>query len=851
MIYIILILALVYIIFFFIYKEYQINKANKRLLDIKKYRKSFQEAVEEFKFFMAGSEYFNKKKYTTWNKKFGYLTKKINFNLKKTTTEQDLKELILKYLNYKSNGRQIIDKYNENFIIKESERISQLLKKLNIENNSDQRRAIVCEEDNTLVIAGAGTGKTQTILGKVAYLYRMKNIKPEEILLLSFTKKAEQELKNRVYKINKRFNISTFNGIGYSIIGKASGYKPSVAFGNDKDFVKLINDEINSKLQSSSHFLSLATNYFLYYLYPIILVPGYETKDEYYKSLKTGNIFTIKRERVKSIQEAMIANFLYSHKINYKYEEFYKHKTIDKDYAQYKPDFYLSDYDVYLEHFGIDRNRKTHFTKDEEQNKRDSVKYAKDMKIKRNFHSQYKTKLIETYSYEFFEGDWQEKLTEKLTQNRVKLEKRNDDEILEEIRKSEYVRLISLLMRTFINLIKSGDYSLDTIKNKFKTNKDARGIAFMQIFEPIFKAYHDYLKEKNLIDFNDMLLIAADYVSKEKFIHSYKYIIIDEFQDFSFSKLKLIKAMMAQNSQTRLFCVGDDWQSIFRFSGADVNLMFNFEKYLGFTKTLKLEECHRFSNQLAEISNNFILKNDHQLKKRLFSDSQIRVAPLQIIYKDSKNDSVPLKNILEAINNFAQKNDKIIKKVLLLGRFHHNRPVGIKDWRYSNIENIEFLTIHKAKGLTCDFAIILNNETGKYGFPSNIADDPLINSVLSEIDPSEHSEERRLMYVAMTRARFQVFLIVDKKNKSSFIFELEKNNEEGEKIKRCFECKGEMVVRLSKYGKFYGCSNFPDCRYTEEIYSQNEDVNYDTIDKKNIEIELSFAGRSSSKNLVF
>ena len=797
-----------------LYIYYEKNKANRGLLKLKQNEENFQKSVKEFEFFTDGAEYFNNKKYEDWNETYKYLIEKINFDFSKAIIEKEFKETIRKYLKYKNNTRKIIDEYNKKFVEKESERIAPLLDEKGIKSDHDQRKSIVCEEDCTLIVAGAGTGKTQTILGKVAYLCLDQKILPEEILLLSFTRKAAQELKTRTNQISNELNVGTFNSVGFSIIGKVSEEKPSTAFGEDGSYQKFINKLFNSKLRSDDDFLSLVIDYFLYYLHPIELYPGYETKDEYYKSLKVGNIFTIKKEKVKSIQEAMIANFLYTYKIDYEYERKYEYKTSNSKYSQYKPDFYLSDYGVYLEHFGIDREGKTHFTKNKEQNEIDSKKYNTDMEVKRNIHLQHKTKLIETYSYEFFEGNWREKLIEKLQKFGVKLEKRSESEILEEIKKGEYIRLITLLICTFLNLMKSCGNSIGDVKNKFEKNKDKRGIAFVKIFEAMYEAYSQYLKDNDEIDFNDMLLQATDYVSENKYTHNYKYIIIDEFQDFSFSKYRLIRAMLEQNPDTKLFCVGDDWQSIYRFSGSDVNLMLNFKEYFGFTKMLMLEKCHRFNNQLAEITNNFILINKHQLKKKLYSDIQAENDSLQIKFKESDEDTKPLRDILEYINGIARKNNAIVS-VFLLGRYNFNKPERI-DYRCYRFIKVEFLTVHSAKGLTCDYAIILNNETGKYGFPSEFADDPLINVVLGEIDPSPHSEERRLMYVAMTRAKNKVFLLAYQKNKSLFIRELEKRNQPSENIKLCQECGGEMIERTGPYSMFYGCSNFPYCIYKEK-----------------------------------
>ncbi len=815
-----------------------VKRANDNLLAVEPHGNEIKNAIAEMDAFLSGKEYFNNRKYENWVNRYKHLADKASFDFERATTKGDLKELVQKFQECYKQGRRIIDEYNDNFLEKESEKISSLLNKLKIESTEDQRKSMACGEDHTLVVAGAGTGKTQTIWGKVAYLCEEQKVKPEEILLLSFTRKATEELKDRLAKIDENLNISTFHGVGYDILGEVLGKKPTLAFNNEIDGKRYINQLFKSKLAGDGNFAKVAIDYFSYYLHPILLLPQYETKDEYYRSFKTRRITTFRRDVVKSAQEAMIANFLYLHKIDYEYERPYKYDTSDKNYSIYRPDFYLPDYDIYLEHFGIDRNGDTHFTTNKEQNKRDSLKYREDMKVKREMHKLHRTRLVETYAFEFQERKWQESLTSKLTKQGVIFGQRNEEEVLEELKKGEYISLITPLIYTFLNLLKSRGKSPEEIEGIYKNAGDERGMAFMKLFKPIFESYTDYLKEDQRVDFNDMLLSAAKFIEENRYVHHYRHIIIDEFQDFSFSKYVLIKAMLEQNLDAKLFCVGDDWQSIFRFTGSDVNLMFKFEEYFGFCRTFKLEECHRFNNQLAKISNDFILKNKHQLKKALHSNSNLSAAPLQIVYKAEEKDLAPLKNILEELNEFAEQNDIVIQKVLLLGRYNHDKPNNLTSYKYKHIKRIEFLTIQGAKGLTCDFAIVLNNSTGKYGFPSDIEDDPLINAVLSEKEPYLYAEERRLMYVALTRARHQVFLLADKRFSSPFINELEKSSHKADRIFICSECGGIMKIRKGPFGQFWGCSNFPLCQHKGKIERSVKYNDYAGNDQ-NIVVEMS------------
>ena len=284
--------------------------------------------------------------------------------------------------------------------------------------------AAVSEEDNTLVVAGAGTGKTTTILGKLAYLIDRLRVLPEDILLLSFTGKAVEELESRVKKHFPDTNIEvrTFHSFGLSVIGKVLGSRPDIAFENNSDRQEWIDDKFRELLELPKY-LQSAVNYFAYLFKPVDIKPQFNNLDEYYKYIKTEKVMTFKKELVKSQQEAMIANFLYLNSINYKYEYAYKFKTADQDHRQYKPDFYLSDYDVYIEHFGIDREGKVNFAPgNSEKNTILSYKYNEEMRWKRNLHSEHQTKLIETFSYEFTERNWEEKLINKLKEQNVVLE---------------------------------------------------------------------------------------------------------------------------------------------------------------------------------------------------------------------------------------------------------------------------------------------------------------------------------------------------------------------------------------------------------------------------------------------
>ena len=793
------------------------ERLSKEFSDLKLLEPKFIQAHRSALQLFNSRQYLNNKKYQQWKSDNQSLLSGLSLPIERVKTEDQFKKILIELKQFYNHGREIIDKHNQKIVLQEIERVKPVLDRRGIRYNDHQLAAIVSEEDNTLVVAGAGTGKTTTILGKVAYLLDCLSVKPEEILLLSFLGKAVEELEGRLGDKfpNVKLEARTFHSFGLSVIGEIQGKRPDVAFTNTSRR-KFLNDCFETLLKDSNY-LHLIVEYFSYYLKPVELNPSFKNLDEYFKFLKGGEYITLQKEQVKSQQEVMIANFLYRNGVRYVYEEPYKHKTADREHRQYKPDFHLSDYDIYLEHFGIGRDGMVRFVRDEAKNRLESEKYRQGMEIKREWHKLYETKLIETYSYEFTEGNWQELLTEKLRVHNVKFSRRDLSEVLKVIRESGYIREIAELFDTFLDLTKSNGYTLPKLGEVIRARGNHREVAFFKIFTPIYQAHEEYLKKIELIDFHDMLIKATEFIRTGRYQANFKYVIIDEFQDFSVSKHHLVKALCDQNPETKLFCVGDDWQSIFRFAGSDISLMTQFEKMYGFTKRNELVTTNRFNSEIARISNEFILKNPHQIRKEVQSGRPAEITALKVYYSDanSSNDQI-LEQILGSLSDLA-KSESGKKSVFLLGRYKYNEPENLSGYKKKfDRLSIEFRTVHASKGSEADYVIVLSVISDVYGFPSQATDDPILDIVLSKPDPYPHSEERRLMYVALTRAREAVSITTEKSRTSPFVFELEAKVKfnAGDDAKagiKCSNCGGIMILRQSEYGFFYGCSNFPNC----------------------------------------
>jgi len=775
-------------------------------------------------------------------------------------------KIIREFKKYFPNAYNLKDNFNNTFLKEELKLYNNFFN--NIEQRSldnQQRTSIITDEDNNIVIAGAGSGKTTTIVGKVNYIIDRYKVNPNEILLISFTNKSASTLANRINI--EGVEAKTFHKFGKDIIAECESRQPSIF--DESQFRPLLTKYF-TELLKNENYLKKVTDYFTNFLKPIKSQFEFDNKGDYIQYLKDKNFqtykmvevptrgrTTYKMEVVKSIEECKIANFLLFNGIDYEYEYPYEFDTATETFRQYKPDFTLlqNGQKIYLEHFAVSRNGNVpnFFTKEGETQEYAKERYWDKIKWARKLHKDNNTELIETYSYEMNDGILFDNLKNHLIGAGVILRPKSPEEIWKIINNAakDEVNSFITLFGTFITLMKSNNYSMKDVINKNKQTQDTffreRNSLFIDIIKPIYDRYEQYLSERDEIDFSDMINRASKLIAFGKYKRKYNYVVIDEFQDISIGRYQLIKAIKTSNPSCKLFCVGDDWQSIYRFSGSDIALLKEFEKYFGYTVKSKIETTYRFFNPLINLSSDFILKNPNQTKKELKGVSNSRQTNYKIHYSISENQDDTYE--VQKIFNYLLTTDNNIhkKEIYILGRYNfdidrlknENRVFRIDKENeiisYSKIENGEirslkaqFMSVHKAKGLEADIIIILNCNSGKYGFPSEMSDDQVLNLLLSEADQFENGEERRLFYVAMTRAKEQIYFVADSSFKSKFISELEVEGGQAPN-KKCPNCKTADVV-LRKTGiarngntyKFYGCTNYLyGCDYINWEWTNN------------------------------
>ena len=692
-----------------------------------------------------------------------------------------------------------------------------------------QKLSVLLDEKRNLVIAGAGTGKTTTIIGKILYLLNEKKCKEEEILVMAFSKAAEGELKERLKSHNViNVKIKTFHALGLEIIRKIYGKEPRITRLQGKALIDFINRKIE-KSEDPDLNKKLA-QYFKKYMIPYS-DDIEKSEQDYLRWKNTTQLKTLNGNYVKSYGEYAISNYLFANGFQHSYEEKYPNRS-------YWPDFHISNSNTYIEYFGIDKNGKTAPWIPRK-------KYIDGMQWKKELHRENGTNLIEITYADIKDDTWENKLKKQLENFGYRLSPLSDKEIIKAKVKNSTSNdaKFSKLIQNFLVLYKSkfkDDFEiLNSLISDHHKKKDIRTLTFLNIFKNIFTEYQNYLKQNDEIDFSDMINRSTNFIKRDQFLCKWKYIIVDEFQDTSFAQSEFIVNILKQNENTKLYAVGDDWQSIFCFNGADYHMMTDFKKHFGadprFLKSvatyIELDETFRFDSSISENTKKFILKNKTQISKKL------KPASNRIINKTSIFINWAPSSLKEAIKLWLAKhaNEQKYrgKNLLILSRYNfqfEDLPIEFINEiqnRWSVNGDVNFLSCHKSKGTEQDVILIIGLSSDNLGFPSNIEDDPILKIVLTDPDEYPFAEERRVLYVAMTRAKFETHLLCDFFNKSSFAEEL--SNKKEFKIEhlnlvtdfnsfacpKCYHKGGVILNRTKTKGKknFYKCNREPICDY--------------------------------------
>lgn len=672
-----------------------------------------------------------------------------NKKIDKYIARSDLKDL-------SSSSFLIAKDHNRKFINQKLEEYQDYFNHIydGIDNNiildQEQRIAILTDEDYMMIIAGAGSGKTTTIAAKVKYLVDKIGINEQEILVLSYTNKAVNELK-RI--INDSFNIkakvTTFHKLAYSYL---KDEKIKLLASTNHIIDQYINYLINEKREVINTLLKFYNNYFSLSPLFLKLIENKKFKNLvlFYQSKKT-----LRGEYVINYQDSIIANLLYINGISYEYR-----------------------CKLFRSYFIVDINKQKYY-----------IYILKNNNIidKINVNLLSDSSIIKIIIPSDIINNYEEIINEFKRYNLI-----SNDITIEDC----YQKIIKIDRKKYDQFVNFCDQFLKMLKNTknkitIKEEYDERTIIFLKFIKNLSIYYQNYLETNNILDFDDLIIKAEQNITNIS--KPYKYIIVDEYQDISVSRFNFIKKLVDFN-KAKLIVIGDDWQTIFSFAGSELNLFLKFKEQMTYAEELKITNTYRNSQELINIAGQFIMQNQKQIKKKLLSKKK-KIYPVKIIIYNNFIDA--LKKVIDhIINEYG-----ITKNILLLGRYQFDFRNVINNKYFERMADdklkykknpkvaISYLTVHKAKGLGFDNVIIINGNKGIYGFPSLVKNDPIMSIIDNNNEQQSMEEERRLFYVSLTRSKNEVYILSEKQKVSPFI----------EEIKKYENVKVQIINKYSKY----------------------------------------------------
>src|SRR5256884_2204739 len=619
-----------------------------------------------------------------------------------------------------------------------------------------QREATVRDDERNLVVAAAGSGKTRTLIARVRYLLE-RGSAPTNILAITFTNKATEEMKDRLKQMSvpvadqgsDGVTVSTLHALGKREVQAATPGPLSIA---DEHW-------INSLVASALRDAREGRDQQLSNLYVNAILIFHRDLDERTPALGADPTHRTRRgEQVRSIGERIIADFLLTHQVPYKYEATASWAQVGAGRTAYHADFTLLDTGACIEYWGVDRagNVPGNWSTS-------SADYGKGMAWKRGEFSRTDKKLIEFYDYERKEGTLEALLETRLTGAGVQLRPMTLAGLEKILGDTKYIgSVIERQLAGFIENARSFRMSTDQIFQRLKS-ATPRVHHFGNLGLAVLQRYERELASEDRIDFSDMLHRAADIVEKgASSLPKFSHVLVDEFQDTSWSMARLVNSLVGTN-RAHLFAVGDDWQAIYGFAGGDVDHVVNFESHFGPASTTMLNVNYRSPAVIIEAGAALIARNERQVPKQVVIFS--REPGGAYVHEVSDDDSA----IVDRTASLVRQELRQVPadRILVLSRTNHlledvieacrrnGVPVGNPD---RNVQGVRILSAHKAKGLEADVVIVANASDHLFGFPSKVENPDVLEPVRMSAGDAQ-AEERRLFYVAITRAMKPLHLV--------------------------------------------------------------------------------------------
>ena len=676
--------------------------------------------------------------------------------------------------------------------------------------DDQQMRCVIDSSPRQLVIAGAGTGKTTTIIGKVMYLLKTESVSPSEIAIFSYTNPSAREIRDRIQKAtNSRIYAATFHSFASKIIATVEGTIRNITQNATDQFIK--ERFVPSKLSEEQK--QLLCKYVLYGGEHLRSEGDFEFYAEYQAYLDRH----LGTSPYASVGSIFISNYLAIHGIAH-----YYYKKTDN--------FLLTGSDIFIQYdpFHINGRWPTCFYEDH----RALQEKYRTLEQQRISYQNEHTIVIRCHSNQLSDGTLEAYLTRELSRHGIQPVPRHSAELWPLAFPSDGKELskIQTTVCNILSLMHGNNYSAQDLLSLASSAGLTRhnNHYILHLIESLYLSYRQYLTKNHFTTFDDLIFTAIDYLDKGKYKNPFKYIIVDEYQDIAPSRVTFLQALI-RSSPAHLLCVGDDWQSIYGFNGSNVGFILNFEKFWGNATVNKIEKTYRFSQSLVDILGAFVMANPHQVKKQIRGHTNLQGCAIRVLFADEKN---PLHNIIaQTLEGFP-----INSTVFLIGRFQKDLDtiVNERDFFETTIDKeitsitycrrtdlrIRFLTAHASKGLEADNVIIINAKDGMFGFPSKIPNHPLVDLLQGQQHLYPYDEERRLFYVAATRTRNRTYIVCERSNKSAFVNEiinkypdvLDSNNH------ICPLCGAPLIEVEDLLGNDWACKNYSDgtCNYRRD-----------------------------------
>ena len=685
----------------------------------------------------------------------------------------------------------------------------------------EQRLGVIRNNDRNMVLAAAGTGKTSVMVAKALDLIDRGLASADQILILAYNKTAAAELEERIKEKAEKSRIeltvdpkaSTFHALGLQIL-KGCGERIRLSEFAESDnkldiwITRWLQDYLTSNTSNIPTLIEL--------LNPPLDPLSFSDAADYQRYVRDNEFTTLKGDKVKGYQELLIANFLFINGVEYEYEaQYLAKKRIDVGF-DYLPDFHISGTDIYLEHFGISRDGSTRPDIDAEQ-------YNQSIKRKRQLHESYGTTLLETYHYDWKEGKLNDRLKLLLEEAGVPFNPLSEEEILTTLKESDYVGKGSALLRTALAAIRTEQLGYQEIFTSLDRQQIVSPEGATELLWSLHQGYVEELESQASIDFDDMIIKATELVKEGSFKPQWRYILIDEFQDISSARMNLVNTIIEHSDSPSLTVVGDDWQSIYRFSGGKLELTTGFAELIGPYTETKLQKTFRYNNSIATTAGRFVMENPNQFKKDIETHTHVEEPQVYLLDDKVNGEDALHSKVVDVVKKIRSRDSKgsiaVIARYNFLLRDARDKLSSVKQ-----CNNIHFWSFHKSKGLEADYCILIGFTQGKNGFPSDTQENAIIEALLPSLDSYPDSEERRLLYVGITRAKKKCYIIADPSSPSKFVTELlEPKYEVGiysdsfkdayRKIFKCPNCVDGYLKRIEgQHGQFYVCSTGKGCK---------------------------------------